>query len=148
MIDLLGRAGKLEEAWNFIKNMPIEPDVIGWGSLLASSFVHKNMDLAKVVAEKLLLIDPDNSGACSALANVYSACGKWDNAAEIRKPMKSKQVKKEQGFSWVQIRNQVHVFGADDNVHPDRDEIYQNMSEIWKGIKKLGFVPKTEAIFA
>ncbi|GJV21678.1 pentatricopeptide repeat-containing protein [Tanacetum coccineum] len=146
MIDLLGRAGKLEEAWHFIKNMPIEPDVIGWGSLLASSFVHKNMDLAKVAAEKLLLIDPDNSGAYSALANVYSACGKWDNAAEIRKSMKSKQVKKEQGFSWVQIRNQVHVFGADDNVHPDRDEIYQNMAEIWKGIKKLGFVPKTEAV--
>ncbi|PWA88497.1 pentatricopeptide (PPR) repeat-containing protein [Artemisia annua] len=146
MIDLLGRAGKLEEAWNFIKNMPIEPDVIGWGSLLSSSFVHKNMDLAKVAAEKLLLIDPDNSGAYSALANVYSACGKWDNAAEIRKSMKSKQVKKEQGFSWVQIRNQVHVFGADDNVHPERDEIYQNMAEIWKGIKKLGFVPKTEAV--
>nr|GEV94549.1 hypothetical protein [Tanacetum cinerariifolium] len=50
------------------------------------------MDLAKVAAEKLLLIDPDNSGAYSALANVYSACGKWDNAAEIRKSMKSKQI--------------------------------------------------------
>ncbi|GKD99452.1 pentatricopeptide repeat-containing protein, partial [Tanacetum coccineum] len=83
---------KLEEAWNFIKNMPIEPDVIGWGSLLASSFVHKNMDLAKVAAEKLLLIDPDNS------------------------------------------------------LVQDRDEIYLNMAEIWMGIKKLGFVPKTEAV--
>ncbi|GKF51020.1 pentatricopeptide repeat-containing protein [Tanacetum coccineum] len=59
---LVKEGRKLEEAWNFIKNMPIEPDVIGWGSLLASSFVHKNMDLAKVAAEKLLLIDPDNSG--------------------------------------------------------------------------------------
>ncbi|GJS87425.1 alcohol dehydrogenase superfamily protein [Tanacetum coccineum] len=51
---LVKEGRKLEEAWNFIKNMPIEPDVIGWGSLLASSFVHKNMDLAKVGAEKLL----------------------------------------------------------------------------------------------
>ncbi|KAD3068374.1 hypothetical protein R6Q59_017766 [Mikania micrantha] len=146
MIDLYGRAGKLQEAYDVIQNMPIEPDVIAWGSLLASSFVHKNMDLAKIAAEKLLLIEPDNSGAYSALANVYSACGNWEDAADIRKLMKVKQVKKDQGFSWVQIRNQVHVFGAEDSVHPERDEIYQNMAEIWKEIKKLGFVPKTEAV--
>ncbi|XP_071734325.1 pentatricopeptide repeat-containing protein At2g22070 [Rutidosis leptorrhynchoides] len=146
MIDLYGRAGKLKEAWDFIRNMPIEPDAISWGSLLNSCSVHKNMDLAKVAAEKLLLIEPDNSGAYAALANVYSACGKWDEAADIRKSMKVKQVKKDQGFSWVQIRNQVHVFGAEDRVHPERDEIYQNMAEIWKAIKKLGFVPKTEVV--
>ncbi|XP_024991692.1 pentatricopeptide repeat-containing protein At2g22070 [Cynara cardunculus var. scolymus] len=146
MIDLLGRAGKLQEAWDVIQKMPIEPDVIAWGSLLASSFVHKNMELAKVAAERLLLIEPDNSGAYSALANVYSACGNWEDAAEIRRSMRFRQVKKDQGFSWVQIRNQVHVFGAEDSVHPEREEIYLMMAEIWKEIKKLGFVPKTEAV--
>lgn len=146
MIDLYGRAGRLQEAQDVIQNMPIEPDVIAWGSLLASSSVHKNLDLAKVAAEKLLLIKPDHSGAYAALANVYSACGKWEDAAHIRKSMKVKQVKKDQGLSWVQIRNQVHVFGAEDSVHPEREVIYQNMAEIWKEIKKLGFVPKTEAV--
>ncbi|MCI20780.1 pentatricopeptide repeat-containing protein, partial [Trifolium medium] len=67
--------------------------------------VHKNVDLAKVAAEKLLLIDPNNSGAYSALANTLSACGKWDDAAKIRRLMKDRAVKKEQGFSWVQIQN-------------------------------------------
>ncbi|KAK9055523.1 hypothetical protein SSX86_026607 [Deinandra increscens subsp. villosa] len=146
MVDLYGRAGKLQEAYDVIQNMPIEPDVIAWGSLLASSCVHKNTDLAKIAAEKVLLIDPDNSGAYSALANAYSACGNWEEAADIRKLMKVKQVKKDQGFSWVQIRNKVHVFGAEDSVHPERVEIYQNMAEIWKEIKKLGFVPQTEAV--
>jgi hypothetical protein len=55
--------------------MPTEPDAIVWGSLLSACRVHKNADLAKLAAEKLLSIDPDNSGAYSALANVYSACG-------------------------------------------------------------------------
>ncbi|KAJ0590866.1 putative tetratricopeptide-like helical domain superfamily, DYW domain-containing protein [Helianthus annuus] len=146
MVDLYGRAGKLQEAYNVIQNMPIEPDVIVWGSLLASSIVHKNMDLAKIAAEKLLLIEPDNSGAYSTLANLYSACGNWDDAADVRKLMKAKQVKKDQGLSWVQIRNRVHVFGAEDSVHPERGEIYQNMAELWKEIKKLGFVPKTEVV--
>ncbi|KAJ9539759.1 hypothetical protein OSB04_026265 [Centaurea solstitialis] len=146
MIDLLGRAGKLQDAWDVIQSMPFEPDVIAWGSLLASSSVHKNMELAEVAAERLLLIEPDNSGAYSALANVYSACGNWEDAAEIRKSMRFRKVKKDQGFSWVQIRDRVHVFGAEDVVHPEREEIYRTMAEIWKEIKKLGFIPKTEVV--
>jgi hypothetical protein len=63
------------EAQGFIHRMPTEPDAIVWGSLLSACRVHKNADLAKLAAEKLLSIDPDNSGAYSALANVYSACG-------------------------------------------------------------------------
>ncbi|PHT46242.1 Pentatricopeptide repeat-containing protein [Capsicum baccatum] len=146
MIDLFGRAGLLEEAQDFIENMPIEPDVIAWGSLLASCRVHKKVELAKVAADRLLSIDPENSGAYSALANVYSACGKWDEAAKIRKSMKHKQVKKEQGFSWIQIKNIVHVFGVEDGLHPQRDAIYNTMEKIWKDIKKMGFIPDTESV--
>ncbi|CAI8603798.1 unnamed protein product [Vicia faba] len=146
MIDLFGRAGLMEDAYNFIISMPIEPDVIAWGSLLSSCRVHKNMDLAKVAAEKLLLIDPNNSGAYSALANTLSACGKWEDAAKIRKLMKVREVKKEQGFSWVQIQNKVHIFGVEDALHPQRDAIYRMMSKIWKEIKKMGFTPDTDSV--
>ncbi|KAK7280127.1 hypothetical protein RJT34_25189 [Clitoria ternatea] len=146
MIDLFGRAGLLEEAYNFIRNMPIEPDGIAWGALLSSCRVHKNVELANVAAEKLLLIDPNNSGAYSALANTLSACGKWDAAAKVRKSMKDRAVKKEQGFSWVQIQNKVHIFGVEDALHPQRDAIYHMISKIWKEIKKMGFIPDTDAV--
>ncbi|XP_057969907.1 pentatricopeptide repeat-containing protein At2g22070 [Malania oleifera] len=146
MIDLLGRAGLLQEAQDFIEKMPVEPDVIAWGSLLSSCKIHKNAELAKVAAERLLIIEPDNSGAYSALANVYSACGKWVDAAIIRKSMKDRRVKKEQGFSWVQMKNEIHVFGVEDVLHPQRDAIYEAMAEIWKEIKKMGFIPDTEAV--
>ncbi|KAE9601611.1 hypothetical protein Lal_00040617 [Lupinus albus] len=146
MIDLLGRAGLLEEAYNFIQSMPIEPDIIVWGSLLSSCRVHKNVDLAKVAAEKLLLIDPNNSGAYSALANTFSACGKWEDAAKIRKSMKDRAVKKEQGFSWVQIKDKVHIFGVEDCLHPQKDAIYRMISKIWKEIKIMGFTPDTDSV--
>lgn len=146
MIDLFGRAGLLEEAYNFIRSMPIEPDVIAWGSLLSSCRVHKNVDLAKVAAEKLFLIDPNNSGAYSALANTLSACGKWADAAKVRKLMKDRAVKKEQGLSWVQIHNKVHIFGVEDALHPQRDAIYRMISKIWKEIKKMGFTPDTDSV--
>ncbi|XP_011090579.1 pentatricopeptide repeat-containing protein At2g22070 [Sesamum indicum] len=146
MIDLFGRAGLLGEAQDFIKTMSVEPDVIAWGSLLASCKAHKNVELAAIAAERMLSIEPDNSGAYSALANVYSACGKWEEAAKIRKWMKDRQVKKEQGISWLQIKSEVHVFGADDALHPHRDAIYQMIAKIWEEIKKMGFVPDTASV--
>uniref|UniRef100_A0A0A0KWQ7 DYW domain-containing protein n=1 Tax=Cucumis sativus TaxID=3659 RepID=A0A0A0KWQ7_CUCSA len=146
MIDLYGRAGLLQEAYLFIESMPIEPDNIAWGSLLASCKIHKNADLAKVAAERLLLIDPGNSGAYLALANVYSACGKWENAAQTRKLMKDRGVRKEKGISWIHIKNEVHAFGVEDVIHPQKDEIYKLMAEIWEEIKKMGFIPDTESV--
>ncbi|KAK4382466.1 Pentatricopeptide repeat-containing protein [Sesamum angolense] len=146
MIDLFGRAGLLAEAQDFIETMPVEPDVIAWGSLLASCKVHKNVELAAIAAERMLSIEPNNSGAYSALANVYSACGKWEEAAKIRKWMKDRQVKKEQGISWLQIKSEVHIFGADDALHPHRDAIYQMIAKIWEEIKKMGFVPDTASV--
>ncbi|KAL9249811.1 Pentatricopeptide repeat-containing protein [Drosera capensis] len=146
MVDLFGRAGLLQEAQDFIETMPIEPDVIAWGSLLASCKVHKNADLAKVAAEQVLVLDPDNSDAFSALANVYSACGRWTEAALIRKSMKEKGMKKEQGLSWLRFNNQVHVFGADDALHPQRDAICKKIDDLWEEIKKMGFVPDTSAV--
>ncbi|CAN0864584.1 Pentatricopeptide repeat-containing protein At2g22070 [Linum grandiflorum] len=146
MVDLLGRAGLVEEAYSFIKEMPVDPDVIIWGSLLSSGKLHKNVELAKEAAEKLLVLDPDNSGAYSSLANLYSACGKWSDAAKTRKLMKERGVKKEQGSSWVQIKNRTHVFGAEDSVHPEKEEIYKKMDEIWDDIKKMGFVPDSASV--
>ncbi|KAL0410728.1 UNVERIFIED_CONTAM: Pentatricopeptide repeat-containing protein [Sesamum latifolium] len=146
MIDLFGRAGLLAEAQDFIKIMPIEPDVIAWGSLLASCKIHKNVELAAIAAEKILSIEPDNSGAYSALGNVYLACGKWEEAVKIRKWMKDRQVKKEQGISWLQIKSEVHIFGTGDALHPHRDAIYETMAKIWEEIKKMGFVPDTSSV--
>lgn len=146
MIDLFGRAGLLHEAQKFIESMPIEPDVIAWGSLLAACRVHKNADMAKIAAERLLVIDPEHSGAYSALANVYSACGRWEDAAEIRKLMRDRGVKKEQGFSWIHIKNSVHIFGVEDGFHPQKDAIYETIAKVWMEIKKAGFVPDTESV--
>ncbi|KAK1279826.1 Pentatricopeptide repeat-containing protein [Acorus gramineus] len=101
MIDLFARAGLLREALEFIEKMPIQPDAIVWGSLLAACKIYKNAEIAKISAERLLLIQPEHSGAFSTLANVYSDCGRWEEAEETWKFMKDRGVKKEEGLSWV-----------------------------------------------
>ncbi|KAG8061102.1 hypothetical protein GUJ93_ZPchr0003g18132 [Zizania palustris] len=146
MVDLLARAGQFSEAQEFIQRMPVEPDAIAWGSLLSACRVHKNAELAELAAEKLLSIDPNNSGAYSAIANVYSACGRWNDAARIWKMRKDKAVKKETGFSWTHIHNEIHVFGADDVLHPQRGAVYKMAAKMWEEIKKAGFVPDLQSV--
>ncbi|KAL5219235.1 hypothetical protein ABZP36_019919 [Zizania latifolia] len=146
MVDLLARAGLFSEAQEFIQRMPVEPDAIAWGSLLSACRVHKNAELAELAAEKLLSIDPNNSGAYSAIANVYSACGRWNDAARIWKMRKDKAVKKEIGFSWTHIHNELHVFGADDVLHPQRGAVYKMAAKMWEEIKKAGFVPDLQSV--
>ncbi|KAJ1700163.1 hypothetical protein LUZ63_008675 [Rhynchospora breviuscula] len=101
MIDLFSRAGNFQEVEDFIAKMPVEPDSVAWGSLLAACRVHKNTDMAEKAAGRLLASDPWDSGAYSALANVYSACGKWNEANKVWKQMRDKRIKKEQGVSSV-----------------------------------------------
>jgi Tfp pilus assembly protein PilF len=80
MIDLPSLPGKFEETEDFIAKMLGEADSIAWGSLLVACRIHKNADMAEKAAERLLAIDPWNSGAYSTLANIYSTCGEWNKA--------------------------------------------------------------------
>ncbi|KAF7061163.1 hypothetical protein CFC21_067881 [Triticum aestivum] len=146
MVDLLARSGLLSEAQEFIGQMPVEPDAIAWGALLSACRVHKDADLAELAAEKLLSIDPGNSGAYSALCNVYAACGRWGDAAMAWKRRKDGGVRKETGFSWTHVRGRVHVFGADDTLHPQREAVYRMAAKMWQDIKKAGFVPDLQSV--
>ncbi|GJT04301.1 reverse transcriptase domain-containing protein [Tanacetum coccineum] len=62
LVDLLGRARKLEKAYNVIENMPIKPDTSVWGALQGTCRIYGNTDLGKVASDKLLEVDPDNVG--------------------------------------------------------------------------------------
>jgi pentatricopeptide repeat protein len=112
MVDLLGRAGLIEEAVKLIESLPIEPDANVWGALLGACRIHGYIELAHWAAEHLFKLKPQHSGYYSVLSNMYAEAGKWDEANQVRKLMKSRGAKKNPGCSWVQIDNQVHAFVA------------------------------------
>jgi pentatricopeptide repeat protein len=72
MVDLLGKAGFLDEASDFIETMPIKPDASIWGALLASCRIHKNIKLAEIAATKLFKLEPNNSANYVLMMNLYS----------------------------------------------------------------------------
>ncbi|CAK7330717.1 unnamed protein product [Dovyalis caffra] len=110
MVDLLGRAGLMEEAVKLIKSLPIEPDANVWGALLGACRIHGNIELACWAAEHLFKLKPHHSGYYSILSNMYAEAGKWDEANQVRELMKSRGAKKNPGCSWVQIDDEVHAF--------------------------------------
>jgi pentatricopeptide repeat protein len=145
MVDLLGRAGLVDEAYNFIKEMPIEPNARVWGTLLSSCRVYSNMDIGLLAADSLLLLAPEQSGYYVLLSNIYAKAGRWKEVTEIRSVMKRRKIRKTPGISNVELNNQVHTFLAGDTSHPQSKEIYEELGVLVGKMKELGYVPETDS---
>ncbi|KAL5796255.1 hypothetical protein ACOSQ2_001075 [Xanthoceras sorbifolium] len=141
MIDLLGRSGKLVEAKELLDEMVVEPDATVWKAFLAACRVHGNLELGERAAKNLFELEPKNAMPYVLLSNMYSAAGKWDAAARIRKLMKSRRISKEPGCSWIELNSQVHTFMSEDRGHPRTADIYSKIDEIMLLIKEAGYVP-------
>ncbi|KAL0925055.1 hypothetical protein M5K25_003362 [Dendrobium thyrsiflorum] len=130
MVDLLGRAGLLNDAKKLIKDMPIAPDVSTWGALLGACKKHGNTDIGERVGRKLIEFEPQHDGFHILLSNIYASEGKWDNQMEVRSVMKKRKVVKIPGCSIIEADGNVHEFLSGDNVHPQMNEIEKILNEM------------------
>ncbi|KAK7266367.1 hypothetical protein RIF29_19011 [Crotalaria pallida] len=144
-VDLLGRAGQVDEAYNFIKQMPIEPNERVWGALLSSCRVYSNMDIGLLAADNLLQLAPEQSGYHVLLSNIYAKAGRWKEVTSVRSIMKSRRIRKVPGISNVELNNQVHTFLAGDTLHPQSKEIYEELGVLVGKMKELGYVPEIDS---
>ncbi|XP_010255496.1 PREDICTED: pentatricopeptide repeat-containing protein At4g21065 [Nelumbo nucifera] len=141
MIDLLGRSGKIAKAKEILEKMTIRPDATVWKAMLAACRIHGNLELGERAAMNLFELEPANAVPYVLLCNMFSAAGRWDDAASIRKLMKSRGICKEPGCSWMEINSKVHTFTAEDRSHSRMSEIYSKVDEIMSLIKEAGYVP-------
>ncbi|KAK9122786.1 hypothetical protein Sjap_012388 [Stephania japonica] len=146
VIDLLGRAGRLKEAEEFINSMPFEPNAMGWCSFLSSCRTCGDKERGELAAEKLMRLEPENSGTHVLLSKIYALVRQWDDVRILRKVMKDGKVKKSPGYSWVDVANKTHVFGAENWSHPQQKEIYEKLESLMDQIKQIGYVPKTNSV--
>ncbi|KDP27168.1 hypothetical protein JCGZ_19867 [Jatropha curcas] len=102
MVDLLGRAGLLHDAFDFIDKMKIEPNAVIWRTLLGACRIHGNVELGRHANEKLLEMRRDESGDYVLLSNIYASVGEWDGAQKVRKLMDDNDVKKDPGCSLIE----------------------------------------------
>lgn len=141
MVDMLGRAGLLEEALEFIEKMPILPCDSVWGALLGACKIHGNVAIAEKACSNLLELDPENDAAYVLLSNVYAKSGKWDSASKLRKQMRVSGIKKERGCSAIEVNGVIHEFLSGGSSHPLSDKIYSQLDEIVARLRRDGYEP-------
>jgi pentatricopeptide repeat protein len=144
LVDALSRAGRIQEAEKVVSSMPFEASATMYRTLLNACRVQGDKETGKRLAEKLFTLEPSDSAAYVLLSNIYAAANQWENAVSARNMMRRVNVKKEPGFSWVDMKNKVHLFVAGDRSHEETDLIYNKVECVMKRIREEGYVPDTE----
>lgn len=147
MVDLLGRAGLLNEAENLISCMPMAPDVATWGALLGACRKHGNNEMGKRIGKKLIELQPHHDGFHVLLSNIYASKGEWNDVMEIRGAMMQQGVIKTPGCSMIEADGVVHEFLAGDKSHPEMEKIEVTLTEMAKRLKMLGYAPEKGEVF-
>ncbi|KAK4748913.1 hypothetical protein SAY87_015499 [Trapa incisa] len=146
MVDLLGRCGRLHQAWDFIQKMPIEPGITVYGAMLGACKIHKNVELGEMAAERLFKLNPEEGGYHVLLANIYASASMWDKVAKVRKVMEKEGLQKTPGCSLVELRSEVHSFYSGSTDHPQSKRIYEFLETLTDRIKAAGYIPDTHSI--
>ncbi|CAA7028783.1 unnamed protein product [Microthlaspi erraticum] len=146
VVDLLGRAGKLDEAEAKIRSMPMKPDTVIWKTLLSACNIHKNAEMAQRVFKEILEIDPNDSACYVLLANAHASAKRWRDVSEVRMLMRDKKVKKEPGISWFEHKGEVHRFTMGDRSQSKSKEIYSYIKEMTLEMKLKGYKPDTASV--
>ncbi|GFP91782.1 pentatricopeptide repeat-containing protein at4g21300 [Phtheirospermum japonicum] len=103
VVDLLGRAGWVEEAYDILKLVPSRRNGSTVGALLAACRVHGNSEIGERVGKWLLDLDPENVSAYCSVSNMYAGGGRWDEVARIGDISKGRGLKRIPGLSRVDL---------------------------------------------
>ncbi|XP_007016304.2 PREDICTED: pentatricopeptide repeat-containing protein At3g46790, chloroplastic [Theobroma cacao] len=146
MVDLLGRANRLEEAARIIDEMRIEPGAKVWGSLLGSCRIHCNVDLAERASSRLFQLEPVSAGNYVLLADIYAEAKMWDEVKRVRKLLETRSLQKVPGRSWIEVKRKIYSFVSVDESNPQIEEIQSFLIKLSAEMKEKGYVPQTKVV--
>ncbi|KAF9624323.1 hypothetical protein IFM89_009231 [Coptis chinensis] len=131
MVDILSRAGYLEDAMKLIASMPIEPNDVVWRALLSACKNHDNYEIGLAAAKHLMQLDYCNTSSYVLLSNLYAAYGMWSEVSRVRSMMKERDILKVPGCSWIELEGTLHEFVVGDKSHPQSEEIYSVLEKLF-----------------
>ncbi|KAL6041304.1 Pentatricopeptide repeat protein [Balamuthia mandrillaris] len=144
VVDLLGRARRLDEAEALINSMDVPPNSVTWMTLLGACRGAKDVKRAERAAEQAIKLGQQGAAPFVVLSNIFAAAGQWADVEKVRNEMKERKVKKEPGRSWITVDGQVHSFVVKDCSHPRSVEIYQELDRLSQQMKTAGYKPDTD----
>ncbi|WOH05525.1 hypothetical protein DCAR_0624942 [Daucus carota subsp. sativus] len=147
MVDLLGRAGHIREAYEVSKNMPMKSNSVVWGALLAACRVYKNVEMAETAVRHLLQLEPENEAVYVISCNIYVVCNRLEDLKVLRKIMTDKGIKKIPGCSSIEVNGIIHEFVAGDRSHPQSEDICLKLENLKENLVLVGYTPEISEVF-
>ncbi|KAA8541104.1 hypothetical protein F0562_025067 [Nyssa sinensis] len=146
VVDMLGRAGRFNDALKLVDEMPEKPDAGIWSSLLSSCRIYGELDLGKKVAEKLLALEPDKAENYVLVSNLFAKLGNWDIVRRVRGRMKAIGLRKDVGCSWITVGGKIYHFVVSDMMLPEAEEIHKVWRRLEEKISGVGYIPDTGSV--
>lgn len=146
VVDMLGRCGRFHDALKLINEMPMEPDVAMWSSLLSSCRIHGETGLGEKIAEKLLELGPDKAENYVLVSNLFAESGNWDDVRRVRGKMRELGLKKDVGCSWIEVGGNIYNFSVGDKGVPESEEIREMWRRLEEKISGIGYVHDTGSV--
>lgn len=147
LVDILGRADRLDEAAKVIADMRIEPGPNVWGSLLGSCRIHCNVEFAERAFKRLIQLEPKNAGNYVLMAEVYAEAGMWDEVKRVKDLLETRGIQKLSGCSWIEVKRKIYSFmSAADECNPQNEQIHALLLKLSTEMKEMGYVPQTKVV--
>ncbi|KAF6158226.1 hypothetical protein GIB67_015020 [Kingdonia uniflora] len=141
IVDTLGRKGRIDEAYQLIKSMPMKPNDSVWGALLGSCRIHGIVTLAEVAARHLRELKPQHPGYHVLLSNIFKNAHRWKDAKQVRTTMKDMGVNKLPGCSWIEINGKCHKFFTAEKSHAQGPTIHFTLDGNTRHLISEDYVP-------
>ncbi|KAB1209070.1 hypothetical protein CJ030_MR6G025944 [Morella rubra] len=135
IVNMLGRAGRLEEAEDLVGQITGQPEFSVLQSLLGACRVYGNVEMGVRIADALVEMERMGLTSYVLMSNLYAEKRQREKVEKIRKEMREREVKKEVGFSWVYASDTVgslylHRFSSGDMSHPQSEEIWREKKHL------------------
>lgn len=145
MVDLLGRAGRLDDAYELVQSSSSSGEYsVIWGALLGGSRIHGDLQLARLAASKFFELDPNNAGKYTVLSNAYADFGLWEDVERVREMMRRTRMRKDPAWSWIEVRGVVHTFLVGDQSHQQIEWICETLKQLSHILSEAVYVPDLE----
>ncbi|GMY23592.1 pentatricopeptide repeat-containing protein At2g27610-like [Fagus crenata] len=141
LVSLFSRKGQTNRAFEFIRSFPMEPGKVVWRCLLSGCKIHKDVSLGRYAAEKILSIDPEDTSAHIMLSNIYAEAKMWNEAAQVRKIMKEKELKKDTGYSWAELKNNIYYFSSSHYTQFQETNLHVVLDGLTAQLFDAGYMP-------
>lgn len=148
IVDLLCRAGRVQDAYNFYRKMFETPVVDVLGILLDACRKNGHEELGRTIAEEISEFEPADAGMYVQLAQSFASMARWDGVGEAWVQMKSHGLRKAPAWSIIEMHGTFTPFFTQHSSHPEYETIASILRILTDDMERLALTSEYEDLFS